>query len=147
MRAEAFPPVRLSVFSIVSPPSLLSNCLSSRLPLQCGCLCSESAGWRILLEWTLTVRSERLPLRRCPVHTDSAVQAACRPLIEHQLQGAGRHDKTCTSTSNHACFSFSFNPFCIQAKRCVRRYMHAEYICAKLLLYCFVVLWRLSVLF
>ncbi|KAI3373552.1 hypothetical protein L3Q82_022149, partial [Scortum barcoo] len=26
------------------------------------------------------------PLRRCPVHTDSAVQAACRPLSEHRLQ-------------------------------------------------------------
>ncbi|TKS83487.1 Sodium channel subunit beta-4 [Collichthys lucidus] len=36
----------------------------------------------------LITRDERLPLRRCPVHTDSAVQAACRPLIEHRLQGA-----------------------------------------------------------
>lgn len=96
MRAAAFPRVRLSSHvSVCLSPPLLSNCLLAWLALQCGCLCSESAGWRILLEWTLTVRSECLPLRRCPVHTDSAVQAACRP--EWTLAaGAGRQNLNCT---------------------------------------------------
>lgn len=80
----------------VSPhPSFVSP-LSSRLELQCGCLCSESAGWRILLEWTLTVRSERSPPRCRPVLPDSAVPAACGPLSELRLQEAGKHDQTGT---------------------------------------------------
>lgn len=43
------------------------------------------------------MRSERLPLHRCPVHTDSAVRAACQPLREHRLhEQVGMTNLNCT---------------------------------------------------
>lgn len=54
---SVFLPASLFVFHVSSPPSLsawllplLLLLLQLLLVLQCGCLCSESAAWRILLD-------------------------------------------------------------------------------------------------
>ncbi len=105
MRASAF---LLSV--CLSTSVCLSVCLTLSLLIVClpGWRCNvavsavkvPAAGFSLSEPWLCAVSV----CRSRPVHTDSAVQATCRPLSEHQLQGAGRHERNLNFTYNKIMF-------------------------------------------